>query len=105
MLILILILFCFGAESRFGGENKYLTQYRRGVSHTVPVLDLTIEDMRKVFEINVFSCIRLVQVLAPLLIEAKGKIANIGSVAAIIPYVFGGMCLFFFAYPLEMLVG
>ncbi|EUC28275.1 hypothetical protein COCCADRAFT_9322 [Bipolaris zeicola 26-R-13] len=61
-----------------------------GVSHTVPVLDLTIEDMRKVFEINVFSCIRLVQAFAPLLIEAKGKIANIGSVAGIVPYVFGG---------------
>jgi 1-acylglycerone phosphate reductase len=60
------------------------------VSHTVPVLDLTIEDMRKVFEINVFSCIRLVQSFAPLLIQAKGKIANIGSVAGIVPYVFGG---------------
>lgn len=61
-----------------------------GVSHTVPVLDLTIEDMRKVFEINVFSCIRLVQTFAPLLIQAEGKIANIGSVAGIVPYVFGG---------------
>ncbi|EMD67149.1 hypothetical protein GGP41_007075 [Bipolaris sorokiniana] len=61
-----------------------------GVSHTVPVLDLTIEDMRKVFEINVFSCIRLVQTFAPLLIQAEGIIANIGSVAGIVPYVFGG---------------
>lgn len=74
----------------------------RGVSHTVPVLDLTIEDMRKVFEINVFSCIRLVQAFAPLLIEAKGKIANIGSVAGIVPYVFGGTYLFF--CPLGMLI-
>ncbi|USP72843.1 hypothetical protein yc1106_00117 [Curvularia clavata] len=60
------------------------------VIYTVPVLDLKIEDMRRVFEINVFSCIRLVQKLSPLLIAAKGKIANIGSVAGVVPYVFGG---------------
>lgn len=60
--------------------------------------------MRKVFEINVFSCIRLVQTFAPLLIQAEGIIANIGSVAGIVPYVFGGMYLFF-SRPLDMLVG
>ncbi|KAL6163260.1 NADPH-dependent 1-acyl dihydroxyacetone phosphate reductase [Exserohilum turcicum] len=61
-----------------------------GISFTVPVLDLTIENMRKVFEINVFGGVLLTQKLAPMLIAAKGKVANIGSVAGVIPYVFGG---------------
>ena len=68
-----------------------LTWIYSGISFTVPVLDLTIENMRKVFEINVFGGVLLTQKLAPMLIAAKGKVANIGSVAGVIPYVFGGM--------------
>lgn len=60
------------------------------------MLDVTIEDMRRVFEINVFSCVRLVQRFAPLIISAKGKIANIGSVAGIVPYVFGGKYILYY---------
>lgn len=47
-------------------------------------------DMHRVFEINVFSSIFLVQKFAPMLINAKGKVVNVGSVAGIVPYVFGG---------------
>jgi 1-acylglycerone phosphate reductase len=32
----------------------------------------------------------MVQVFAPLLIKSAGLIVNIGSVAGIVPYVFGG---------------
>lgn len=36
---------------------------------------------------NLFSVMLMCQEFAPLLISAKGKIVNIGSVAALIPYV------------------
>lgn len=62
-----------------------------GVSHTVPCLDLTLHDIRTVFEINLFGTMRMVQVFAPLLIKSAGLIVNIGSVAGIVPYVFGGV--------------
>ncbi|PVH96179.1 NAD(P)-binding protein [Periconia macrospinosa] len=61
-----------------------------GVSHTVPALDLKLEDVRNVFEVNLFSTMRMVQLFAPLLISAQGKIVNIGSQAGVVPYVFGG---------------
>ncbi|ORX96161.1 hypothetical protein BCR34DRAFT_677392 [Clohesyomyces aquaticus] len=50
-----------------------------GMSHTVPGLD-----------VNFFSTIRMVQLFAPLLIKAQGMVVNIGSVAGVVPYVFGG---------------
>ncbi|PMD46077.1 NAD(P)-binding protein [Hyaloscypha variabilis F] len=61
-----------------------------GVSCTVPCLDLTLRDIKTVFEINLFGTMRMVQVFAPLLIKSAGLIVNIGSVAGIVPYVFGG---------------
>jgi 1-acylglycerone phosphate reductase len=56
----------------------------------VPCLDLTPRDIKTVFEINLFGTMRMVQVFAPLLIKSAGLIVNIGSVAGIVPYVFGG---------------
>ena len=41
------------------------------------------------FEINVYGVMRMVQEFVHLLIAAEGTIVNIGSVAAVMPYVFG----------------
>jgi len=40
---------------------------------------------------NLFSVMLMCKEFAPLLIAAQGKIVNIGSVAAIIPYAFGSV--------------
>lgn len=45
----------------------------------------------QVFEVNVFSVMKMVQVFAPMLIEAKGTIVQIGSIAGKLPYVFGSV--------------
>ena len=55
----------------------------------MPALDIQIEDVKKMFNVNFFAIMRLCQVFAPLLIEAKGTIVMIGSLGAVIPYVFG----------------
>lgn len=51
-----------------------------GVNHVQPFLDTSMEDMRKVFDINVFGMIAVTQAFAPLLISSKGLVATIGSV-------------------------
>jgi 1-acylglycerone phosphate reductase len=62
-----------------------------GVNYTVPALDIDLASVRNVFETNVFAVMRLCQVFAPLLIEAKGTIVMIGSLAGVMPYVFGSV--------------
>jgi 1-acylglycerone phosphate reductase len=80
-------------------EVKSLTQGRgldflvnnAGRSYTMPALDVDMDQVRATFETNLFSVVRLVQVFSPLLIDAQGTIVMIGSVAAVIPYVFGSV--------------
>lgn len=60
-----------------------------GRNYTVPALDIEIDEARATFETNLFSIMRMCQTFAPLLIESKGTIVQIGSIAGVIPYVFG----------------
>ncbi|KAH8694909.1 short chain dehydrogenase/reductase-like protein [Talaromyces proteolyticus] len=62
-----------------------------GKNCTIPTVEASDEDITSAFETNVFSVIRVVREFTPLLIRSKGIIVNIGSVAAVIPYVFSGI--------------
>jgi 1-acylglycerone phosphate reductase len=57
----------------------------------MPALDINVEEAKKIFDVNVFAIMRLCQVFAPLLITAHGTIVMIGSLAGVIPYVFGSV--------------
>jgi 1-acylglycerone phosphate reductase len=57
----------------------------------MPALDVPLDDARACFETNFFAIIAITQAFVPLLIPAKGLIINIGSVAAIVPYIFGSV--------------
>lgn len=60
-----------------------------GRNYTVPALDLDLAEVRATFETNVVAVMHIIQVLAPLLIAAKGTIVQISSLAVVVPYVFG----------------
>ncbi|KAL2360241.1 hypothetical protein RJZ56_006878 [Blastomyces dermatitidis] len=62
-----------------------------GLNYTVPALDVNLQEVREVFETNFISVIAMCQEFAPLIIKAKGTIVQVGSVAGIIPYVFGSV--------------
>lgn len=55
----------------------------------MPATDTEIDEVEKVFAVNVFGAIRMLRVFHPLLIEARGTMVNIGSVGGIVPYVYG----------------
>ena len=57
----------------------------------MPALDVNVDEAKKIFDVNVFAIMRLCQVFAPLLITAHGTIVMIGSLAGVIPYVFGSV--------------
>ncbi len=62
-----------------------------GIGMMRPVEFVTDDDMRNIFEINVFGQIAVTQAFLPLLRRARGCIVNIGSVGTHIGLPFGGL--------------
>lgn len=60
-----------------------------GRNYVVPALDYDEDELRELFQANVFSVMRMCKEFTPLLIEAKGTIVQTGSVAGLMPYVWG----------------
>lgn len=54
-------------------------------------LDIDLAEAKKIFDVNLFAIMRIVQVFSGLLIQAKGTIVMIGSLAGVVPYVFGSV--------------
>lgn len=76
-------------RSRTQGRGLDFLVNNAGRNYTMPALDVDFDEVREVFEVNVYSVMRMCQAFAPLLIEAKGCIVQIGSLAGVMPYVFG----------------
>jgi len=68
------------------GRLDYLVN-NAGRNYTVPALDVDFDEVRATFEVNVFAVMRMCKVFAPLLIQAKGTVVQIGSLAGVMPYV------------------
>ncbi|KAF2093181.1 NAD(P)-binding protein [Rhizodiscina lignyota] len=62
-----------------------------GRNYTMPALDVDMAEVRDTFEANVFSVMRMCKEFSPLLIEAKGTIVQIGSLAGVMPYAFSSV--------------
>ncbi|CAK7564559.1 MAG: putative secondary metabolism biosynthetic enzyme [Sporothrix epigloea] len=71
-----------------GGRLDFLVN-NAGRTHTVPATDLDLDEVRTTFETNVFGVMAMCKAFVPLLINARGLIINIASLAAQSPYVFG----------------
>jgi NAD(P)-dependent dehydrogenase (short-subunit alcohol dehydrogenase family) len=61
-----------------------------GVGLSAPVEHLPLDQLRSLFEVNVFGQVAVTQAFLPLLRRAKGRIVNIGSVGDRIAIPFGG---------------
>jgi 1-acylglycerone phosphate reductase len=59
-----------------------------GQSCTFPAADLAIEDAQKCYDVNVFGVMRMVRTFLPMLIAAKGTIANTGSITSMLQVPF-----------------
>lgn len=56
----------------------------------MPLLEVDIDQAKNVYDVNVWGVLRTTQVFSSLIIAAQGTIVIIGSIAGIMPYVFGG---------------
>ncbi|KAM0211343.1 hypothetical protein ACHAQI_005299 [Fusarium lateritium] len=73
-----------------GGRLDVLVN-NAGRTHTIPALDIDLDDVRATYEVNVFGPMLMVQAFAPLLIEARGLVLNISSTSTLVPYIFGAI--------------
>jgi NAD(P)-dependent dehydrogenase (short-subunit alcohol dehydrogenase family) len=62
-----------------------------GIGTTGPVEFVTQEELRYIFDVNVFGQVAVIQALMPLILKARGRIVNISSVGAHIAIPFGGL--------------
>lgn len=75
------------------GTLDYLIN-NAGCAYTMPVLDLDIQLAREMFDVNVWGVFSMIQAFAPLVIAAKGTIANMASVGALLNPPYMGQSLF-----------
>jgi len=55
-----------------------------GVGYVAPILDMDIEQVQKLYETNVWGCVRTVQAFQDLLIASRGRVVNLGTVASFV---------------------
>ncbi|PKK50741.1 hypothetical protein CI102_5901 [Trichoderma harzianum] len=61
-----------------------------GALMMMPVLDTDEEEARKMFNVNLWGPLAMIKAFSPLIIKAKGTIANTGSIAGYLNVPFGG---------------
>ncbi|KAL3433960.1 hypothetical protein BDV09DRAFT_170970, partial [Aspergillus tetrazonus] len=72
---------------RTGGRLDFLVN-NAGTHYASTAMDLEIEEVAKLFEVNVFAVMRLCQIFVPLLRRAhRARIVQIGSVTRSVPVV------------------
>ena len=64
---------------------------KRIADYTVPATDLDLEEIQQTYATNLFAVMDINQTFLGLLLQAKGTIVNIGSVAGIMPFIFGSV--------------
>lgn len=83
------------ATSKVGTDGKlnYLVN-NAGGQVVMPVLDLNMEVARQMYEVNFWGMLAVVKTFAPLVIKAKGTIANLSSIGAslYLPYLGKSAC-------------
>ncbi|PWY64744.1 putative short chain dehydrogenase/reductase [Aspergillus heteromorphus CBS 117.55] len=83
---------CFAdVKAKLGEKGLDYLVNNAGRNYTVPAMEVELPEARATFETNFFAVIAMCKTFLPLLMEAKGTIVQIGSIAGIIPYVFGSV--------------
>ncbi|KAI0449670.1 short chain dehydrogenase [Xylaria acuta] len=71
------------------GDKLSILVNNAGIAYTMTAIDTDVEEVEKMFAVNVFGSMRMVHYFHPMLIRGHGTIVNIGSVGGIVPYVYG----------------
>jgi NAD(P)-dependent dehydrogenase (short-subunit alcohol dehydrogenase family) len=75
---------------RDSGRGLYAVINNAGVGLMAPLIELEEDDLDFIFDVNVYGPYRITRAFAPLLIESKGRVVNIGSIAGVQTRTFYG---------------
>ncbi|KAK0625508.1 putative short-chain dehydrogenase/reductase [Bombardia bombarda] len=75
---------------RTGGSLDVLVN-NAGADFVMPLLDVPIDEAKKLFDLNVWSILATTQAFTPMLVKAKGSICNIISTAACMSFAYAGI--------------
>ncbi|KAI0185944.1 hypothetical protein EV127DRAFT_347236 [Xylaria flabelliformis] len=75
---------CAAEVERRSGSLDVLIN-NAGADFVVPFLDVKLEEAKQLYDVNVFSILLVTQAFAPMLIKAKGCVANFSSIAGEMP--------------------
>jgi len=75
---------CAAEVERRSGSLDILIN-NAGADFVVPFLDVKLEEAKQLYDVNVFSILLVTQAFAPMLIKAKGCVANFSSIAGEMP--------------------
>lgn len=76
-------------EQQTGGRLDYLVN-NAGNQYVMPTLDMDIEVAKQMYDVNVWGVFSVIKAFAPLVIEAKGTIANLASISGLVRPPFMG---------------
>jgi NAD(P)-dependent dehydrogenase (short-subunit alcohol dehydrogenase family) len=72
------------------GKGLYGLVNNAGIGDLWPLGELDDEDLRRIFEVNVFGVHRVTRAMLPFLMEARGRIVNIGSIGGLMSFSMRG---------------
>ncbi|MFX1512598.1 MAG: SDR family oxidoreductase [Promethearchaeota archaeon] len=72
------------------GRGLYGLVNNAGFAELGPLVETHIEELHRLFNVNVFGVHRITNALFPFLVESKGRIVNIGSVSGVFSSKFWG---------------
>ena len=72
------------------GRGLFAVVNNAGVGLMAPLIELEESDLDFIFDVNVYGPYRITRAFAPLLIESRGRVVNIGSIAGVQTRTFYG---------------
>ncbi|NNJ72501.1 MAG: SDR family oxidoreductase [Enterobacterales bacterium] len=78
------------AAIKQAGRGLYGLVNNAGVGSGGPLIEQSEDDIRWLFDVIVFGVFKVTQAFAPLIIESKGRIVNIGSISGVLTWMGGG---------------
>jgi NADP-dependent 3-hydroxy acid dehydrogenase YdfG len=73
-----------------GGKGLHGLINNAGIYIGGPLIEVDVDEVQWLMDVNVYGVVRVTQAFAPMIIESKGRITTVGSIAGILSGQFSG---------------